>query len=264
MLPIENLFNSFSGKAIMVLLHCGNRGDGLIQEGTRTLLRKCGITHKEFSFPQDARGEILLISGCGFFSHNWDSGVKYVQRYLDDFDRIYILPASFDVAAEKIKSFLANLSKKVFIYCRERYSYDAVKNIVPLPQNVFLDKDMEFYMDYSVWKKEGKGILMAFRKDQETNKKISYRLPIMFHKMRTLFLPDGSNIDVMRGTCDEWETALESISKFEKIYTDRVHVAITAALLGKKTYIYPNANHIVKGVYEYSLAHLPNVFWRGR
>lgn len=261
---MEDLFRSFLGKEIMVLLHRGNIGDGLIQEGTRALLRKCGINYQEFLFPRDARGEILLISGCGSFSHDWDSGINYVSRYLDAFDRIYILPASFDVASTTIKGFLVNLSKKIFIYCREKYSYDAVKKIVPYPENIFLDKDMEFYMDYNMWKKKGKGILMAFRKDKERNKEIICRLTIMLHKMRTMFFAKGTNSDVMQGSYTEWETALESISKFEKIYTDRVHVAITAALLGKKTYIYPNANHIVKGVYEHSLAHLPNVFWRGR
>ena len=64
---MENLFKSFSDKEAMILLHHGNIGDGLIQEGTRSLLRKYKIAYREFYFPQDARGEILLISGCGSF-----------------------------------------------------------------------------------------------------------------------------------------------------------------------------------------------------
>ena len=208
--------------------------------------------------------KFCLFQDVDLFLHNWHNGIKYVNRYVDFFDRIYILPASFDVASTKIKGFLSSLTKKIFIYCREKNSYAAVKNSVPFPENIFLDKDMEFYMDHDIWKKDGKGNLMAFRKDQERGKDIICRLTIMFHKMRTIFSPDGLNIDIMQGTHNEWERALESISKFEKIYTDRVHVAIAAALLGKKTYIYPNANHIVKGVYEHSLAHLPNVIWRGR
>ena len=105
---------------------------------------------------------------------------------------------------------------------------------------------------------------MAFRKDKEINKNIICRLTIMFLKMQTVLSSNVTNRDVMQGTHNEWETALERISNFEKIYTDRVHVAIAAALLGKETYIYPNANHIVKGVYENSLSHLMNVFWRER
>jgi exopolysaccharide biosynthesis predicted pyruvyltransferase EpsI len=261
---MENLFNTFFRKEIMILLHRGNTGDGLIQEGTRSLLHKCKIVYKEFFFPQDARGEILLISGCGSISHDWDSGIKYISRYIDYFDRIYILPSSFVIASTKIRGFLANLSKKIFIYCRERYSYDAVKNIAPFPQNIFLDKDMEFYMDHNMWKKDGRGILVAFRKDKEKNKNIKFRLIAMFHKLHTAFFINRKYIDVMQGSYKEWGTALEIISKFEKVYTDRVHVAIAAALLGKKTHIYPNANHIVRGVYENSLAHLPNVIWGGR
>jgi hypothetical protein len=264
MSPIKNLFSSFSGKEIMVLLHRGNIGDGLIQEGTRTLLRKCGISYKEFLFPQEVSGKILLISGCGAFSHDWDSGIKYARRYLDFFDRIYILPTSFDVASSKIKIFLAGLSKKIFVYCREHDSFDKIKAIVPFQENIFLDKDMGFYIDYNMWKKNGKGILLAFRKDKERNREIICRLTIMIHKIQAVLFPERTNSDVMQGHYNEWESALEMISKFEKIYTDRVHVAITAALLGKETYIYPNANHIVRGVYEYSLAHLPNVYWRGR
>jgi exopolysaccharide biosynthesis predicted pyruvyltransferase EpsI len=261
---MENLFKSFLGKKIMVLLHHGNRGDGLIQEGTRTLLRKSGIAYKEFSFPKDTRGDILLISGCGAFSDDWDSGIKYTKRYLDFFDRIYILPASYDAASSKIRFFLSGLSKKIFLYCREHDSFDKVKAIVPFRENIFLDNDMGFYIDYNMWKKDGQGILMAFRNDKERNREIMSQLTIMAYKMQALLLPGRTNTDVMQGTHNEWERALEMISKFEKIYTDRVHVAIAAALLGKKTYIYPNANHIVRGVYEYSLAHLRNVFWKGR
>lgn len=44
-----------------------------------------------------------------------------------------------------------------------------------------------------------------------------------------------------------------------KVFTDRLHVGILSAILGKDTFLYPNFYHKNKGVYEYSLHKFPNV-----
>ena len=50
-----------------------------------------------------------------------------------------------------------------------------------------------------------------------------------------------------------------AIESSNGVYTDRLHVAILAAILGKKTSLYPNSYHKNRGVFEYSLSNYPNV-----
>jgi len=43
------------------------------------------------------------------------------------------------------------------------------------------------------------------------------------------------------------------------VFTDRLHVAILAVILGKDTILYPNSYYKNKGVYEFSLSKYPNL-----
>jgi exopolysaccharide biosynthesis predicted pyruvyltransferase EpsI len=49
------------------------------------------------------------------------------------------------------------------------------------------------------------------------------------------------------------------IARSAGVATNRLHVAILAALLGKPTYLWTAATNKIKGIYEYSLRHYPNV-----
>ncbi|WP_026958181.1 polysaccharide pyruvyl transferase family protein [Aliagarivorans taiwanensis] len=57
---------------------------------------------------------------------------------------------------------------------------------------------------------------------------------------------------------------LSFINKFEEVYTDRLHVAIGAAMLGKKVYLYSNSYFKCRAIFEYSLQkQFPDVVWMG-
>jgi exopolysaccharide biosynthesis predicted pyruvyltransferase EpsI len=57
---------------------------------------------------------------------------------------------------------------------------------------------------------------------------------------------------------------LRLISYFDEVHTNRLHISIAAAILGKKVKIYPNSYHKCMAVYEYSLkGKFPNVEWHG-
>lgn len=54
------------------------------------------------------------------------------------------------------------------------------------------------------------------------------------------------------------------LSKIEEIRTDRLHMMIAGALLGKKVRFYANNYYKCKEVYEYSVRdRYPNVSWEG-
>lgn len=57
---------------------------------------------------------------------------------------------------------------------------------------------------------------------------------------------------------------LKFLNKYAEIRTNRLHVSIGGALLGKKVYLYPNNYFKNKAVYEYSLKDkYPNIHWMG-
>lgn len=243
---VEELFEEYANKPVDFLSNNnGNRGDGLIYKGCKTLLDKYNIQYNEFYLPQEEVGKTLFIQGGGAYYYPCLWGLKSVLNYIDKFEEIFILPSSFGFNYRKIKDFIANLPKKVTVFCREKYSYEAVLKNATYKEKIFLDHDMAFRMDFSKWKKEGNGKLIAFREDSRSG---------MRQKPK-------ENIDVSKGRVTEWEILLKLVSQYAEVHTDRAHVSISAAMLGKKTYVYPMRYHKLKGIYEYSLSHLEHVEW---
>jgi len=256
---VEELFQSFSGKKIHVLLNEGNRGDGLIHEGGRTLFRKYNINYEEFVFPAEKSGDILCVYGCGGFCSKHQHNIRKVNHYTAAFKTIYILPSTFECSCKNVADFILRLPRKVVIYCREKESFEEVKKVAPYKENVFLDKDMAFHLDYSKWKTDGRGVLMAFRYDEEKNMSFFVRGYIKCLKEWLLFAHNAVYMDVSAGPSNEWKFLLETVSQFNEVHTDRAHTSIAAAMLGKKTHIYPGAYFKQKAIYEHSLSHMPNV-----
>lgn len=115
-----------------------------------------------------------------------------------------------------------------------------------------LTQDLALTLDYTPWKREGSGTLRAFRDDIES---------------ATNFRPADNN-DLSMHAHDVWtfencETPahdfIRAIASYETVHTDRLHVGIIAAMLGKETHLHTGADHKVAEVHELSLSHLPNV-----
>lgn len=242
---VYSILNEIRPCRTTVLLNHGNRGDGIILMGGRRLLDDHQISYHEIRYPEPASGKILLVYGCGAFSERFHHMVTYTRHYFDHFERIIILPASFQTSCPKVGEFLSTLPDKVEIFCREKYSYDLVQDCIRRKDTVYLDMDLAFYVDYSRWQRKGGGIAKSFRTDEEA----------------PLAQLDEDNIDLSQGDETMGEALLKDISAFYEIHTNRAHVAIAAALMGKQTHLYPSTYHKQKGIYEYSLAHLKNVRW---
>ena len=56
----------------------------------------------------------------------------------------------------------------------------------------------------------------------------------------------------------------ESLNRYEQINTNRLHVAVAGALLGKRVCFYPNSYHKCRSVYDYSMqGKFPELRWMG-
>jgi len=241
-----------TGELIDVFIPGGNRGDGLIYQGAFKLFRQFGLKYNLLPYrynnvleefvdqPRDAN--TLLIMGSGGFSHGFNLMVEIVPELVKKYALVYILPTTFDITYTPVKKFLEELPEHVSVFCREQKSHSDLIEIIP-PQRLFLDHDTAFEFDYSKWMKGGHGVLNAFRDDKESS---AIQLPI-------------GNQDVSTGPDSQWKELLDIISQYSVIHTNRAHVSIAAALMGKETHIYPSSYFKQKEIFRYSLSNRKNV-----
>lgn len=253
---------------VYLLLSDGNKGDGLILEGTRTLLAKVGIDPvilQPLICPKELNGKVLLIIGGGAFNPAYDTMSNIVPSYLTHFDKIIILPSSFDLTSKNAFELIKNAPKHLIIFCREKISYSAVLSHAKYKENIKLAPDTSLYIDWAKYKKEIKdsnGILVAIRTDNEQLpcKKIFIAEWIL--KMFKII--NYTNVlfdDASLGPASEWKELIKEISPFSTVVTNRAHVAIAATMLGKKTIIFANVYHKVRAIYDYSLCNYANTIF---
>ena len=108
------------------------------------------------------------------------------------------------------------------------------------------------------WRGTPRGpILNAFRTDRE---QVDIQLPV-------------DNVDISQifsfGTHSSFAAMLAArafiafIDRYDEVRTNRLHVGIGAALLGKEVKFYPNSYYKNKAVYDFSLKDFPNIRWMG-
>ncbi len=237
-MTLDHFIQATGARDFHFLANEGNAGDGLIHAGFYRLARQLGINLIPVVYPRPQTGKFLLIVGAGAFCRTAWHNVEAVNYYSSRFDKVCILPSSFDPALESVAGMLRNLPANVTVFCRERISLQAVTEIVPKPERIFLDHDLAFEIDASVYKNPGSGTLNAFRTDAES---LLHRVPYR-------------NFDISdMGRETNLTLLMDTVANFETVYTDRLHVAIAGAILGKRVHLFEGNYHKIRGIYEYSL-----------
>lgn len=223
---MQRLLTSY--KTVEVIENTGNRGDGVINQGCRQYLTRQGI--------EIGKSDTCIFIGaggfCGSYKHNINRLLSVAQRYR----RVIVASATIDTSDKDVASLMQRLPSNVSIICRDRVSFN---NCSRYTQNVMLDHDFAFYFDYEPYKKQGAGVLEAFRGDNEKT-----------HQ--------ACRNDVSLGNETEWDAFVREIAEYDEVKTNRLHVAIVATMLGKKVTLYPNSYFKNRAVYEHSLAQHPN------
>jgi hypothetical protein len=214
----------------------GNYGDELIWAGTRNLLLE--RPHREIS-PEEipgASGHTALICGGGAFCHSFHDIMPQVLANAEArFERVILLPSTFDTSVDAVREALQHT--KAIVFARERESYRQIQQLC----DARLAHDAAFFFDYEPFRQAGSGILHAFRTDSES---LGERpLP-----------PDNDDISVTGGTLENW---LRIISRHAVVQTDRAHVMIAAALLGKEVEFVSGRYFKVPAIADYALSDFP-------
>ena len=216
---------------VTVIRNWGNRGDDLIHAGVRCLFRQ--FPYREYdirNLDQTAGGKTAVVTGGGAFCKPFHELPGLLPELERRFARTVILPSSFDIQEPATREFLSRTQGIVF--ARETQSYEQIRQLC----DARLACDSAFYFNFDPYRTGfSGGTLNAFRCDRE-----AVGGPI----------PKGNrDISVECATMDEW---LWAISRHDLIRTDRAHVIIAAAMLGKRVEFRPSNYHKVPAIVEYS------------
>jgi len=254
-IDIHDYLKQFSGKRVNYIPNQGNAGDALIAAATYQLFEKHHIKYvTRFSDAEieAIEGGIVFYGGGGNLVLHYYKCEQRVTKALPRCDQLVILPHTI----QGHYRFLHHLPKKVTILCRDLNSYHYVKNIYSAPEQVYLCDDLAFHFDYQPYQNQGEGIANMFRLDVE---KTDITIP-------------ADNVDLSSAIkiplIDSIETHhkfladvfVKYIAQYQVVNTNRLHIGIAAANLGKKVTLHANSYWKNEAVFQLSMQnHYPNV-----
>jgi len=278
-IDIQQILERHKGQEICYCPNPGNAGDALIAHSTYNLFLNYKIRCSIIGLTDIVKGKSVFYGGGGNLRVTRSMGhrplsalklllegkikssirvlvkrkasIRFLRNNIKQNKEIIILPYTINA----FEGFFRTVPPNMRIMCREKLSYQFVHNIIPNKKNVYLSKDLAFYLDLRSLQQKGSGTLNCFRTDKA--EKTNIRLP-------------KDNIDLSRHFgSGKWNNEsmtsrisylfIKHINQYEHINTNRLHVAIAGGLLGKKVNLYANAYYKNQAVYEYSMRKMGNV-----
>ena len=240
-LDLKHFLEKYRGTSVDFYRFPGNYGDSLIWHGTKILLNALDISENYVEISSSKKNDILFIDGGGNFVDDYSDIRDFLIKKPNLYREIVVLPHT--IFGDKQIDVLNSLSGDITIFCREEVSFKFIKENFA-NGNVYLWHDCAFYNEFQKIP-HGKGKLNAFRLDRES---IIDDLP-------------ESNQDLSYNgyATKPLDELVNCLKEYEEINTDRLHIAICGALLGKKVNLFPNSYYKNKAVFDYSLKRFPNV-----
>jgi len=267
------------------IFHCqnypGNAGDALIYAGTRLLLEQLGIATTKN--PQDA--DVILIPG-GNPSMWPGAGARFWRTLWEQFPQAEFVvgPAGFNARYPEWKSAISDSGFKVSgLFAREPSSYQALLD-ADLPDHIELglSHDPALNLRSSEWLQKQRSAarsgyaLLSFRDDHEGNlhcvpllewlrrsipgrvfKRLSRALTAMTKRQkirRATSAVDGEVEILVRDVSrEDLETCARLVRTASEVHTDRLHIMLLAAMLGKPVVAYPTSHQKLETVYKHSV-----------
>ena len=243
----DHLVDAANDRQIIYIPNPGNFGDGLIRHGTKLLFSDYGIDHYELNigysrikyqlFPlllKQSRYH-FVYGGGGAWSSNYAFGERIAKLIASRTRRLTILPSTFG---------LENPPATGTLFRRdEQQSKDTA------PNSIFCH-DMAFYTaarkqaDCWLYPEPKKALGIMMRTDHESR----------FAQANISDLPDNEDISLEGDHMSPGSEFLMRVSEYETIYTDRLHIAIAACLVGRKVKLLTGNYFKIKAIYDATLA----------
>lgn len=245
----DQLSAMIGDRPILFFINPGNWGDSLIREGAEQFLRNHGFRYHAVRFRDVLKGRTTVrevIERSGYFDpvFVFNGNGRFVPHYpgLDTLANVasQFQPAIFLPLTLTFNPFEARFPKSATFFVRDRFESQAW-----LPQARFCH-DLAFYLELER-KGPGRGEGWLFREDIEAPK------GQILHRTNQ----DISKLGKAHSAIDGF---IEAIDRFGTIHTNRLHVGIASALLGKTVNLYANDYFKIRAIYESSIKpFFPNV-----
>jgi len=204
--------------------------------------------------PEDV--DLILFEGGGYMNDIW-YGPVLLEQILRRHDLpVAVAPQSYWFESTDIMGHFKD-DRPVTLFCRERRSLEIIQRM-PRPPNVDIKTsgDTALYLDAEdlrplikpAWEPYD---LICFRRDKES-------IIAPERRREIIKISDAPRVEDIskKGDLSDF---VSTVANAGQVHTDRLHVAITAYILGKEATLYPNRYHKNRGVYEYSLAGDPEI-----
>lgn len=288
-MTIEEYLEALPKETIYFKPNPGNGGDALIAFGAHLLFKKNNISYKIVDENEDLSGKIVMYGGGGnFIEGKYHDCADFIQRYHQQAKKFILLPHTIF----GYSSVLQNLGKNVDIICREKESYDHVSKFLNIG-NVYLMDDLAFSINVkeSFPDLKGSRVLALLMPLKRVVKELLYRTSSLKQMMpnnskefncfrideeQTDIEIPQDNIDLPGKLILDWQMKDEKrvelmtsiifkyLSSFERIRTNRLHMCIAGALLGKEVHFYNNSYWKNHSIYLHSIKdRFPTVKWMG-
>jgi exopolysaccharide biosynthesis predicted pyruvyltransferase EpsI len=248
-IDLEVFLKKYSQQQVAYCANPGNAGDAIIAYSTFLLFEKIGIQPELITCTQQVENQVVFYSGGGnLVEGKYKDAYHFIKNNTAKNKEIIVLPHTVWGYDDMLLS-----ADNLIIICREKVSYEHLFSNGFPPERLFLAPDMAFLLprtEFDAYKKnERKGVANCFRVDAES--------------LNGIDIPDN-NIDISLSWNGElWHRPEFAknvthnlacyLSGFNEVRTDRLHIAILAALMGKQVHLYPNNYYKIKAVFEYSM-----------
>lgn len=262
---------SYAGETLVFAHNPGNAGDNIINLGTYRLFERLGVKFEDGSVTEDYPDRVVIYSGGGALIPLYAYAGDFLRRNHPICKALILLPHT----VRDHPDMLAEMDERCHLFTREEPSYDYVSKHCSRA-NVYKSHDLAFmldkaYIDSLRWhirdifnkghQKSWLAMLVKFnligrfkdstlhsmRKDREAERPPEH--PRNFD-MSVMFTTDDMRVP----SCTNVAKALQmTFSGFQKIETNRLHIAILAAILGRNVDIYDNNYGKVSSIYEHSM-----------
>ncbi|MBK1658291.1 hypothetical protein [Paracraurococcus ruber] len=298
---IRDYLAQFRGQDILYLPNPGNAGDSVMSSATYQLLDAAGARWRVPHLGTlDPAGQVILYGGGGNLYEVGRHAYRTLERIHARAKHLTILPHTI----KDVDPLLDQFGGNVTVICREPVSYDYVRGrggryqTLLMPDLAFaLDVERllsgrdrfsaplmlaDFLLSKTLRRNghtsfdnvkrylnpgpvaarlRGRapgGVLNCFRLDGEAT---DIAIPPDNIDLPIVFMYGVSPAPVAHHAA---RSLLSTLKSFDEIRTNRLHVAISAALVGTKTQLFANNYYKIRAIYDFSMrGRYPHVTWMG-
>lgn len=283
---LAELLKGFAGERAVFVANPGNAGDALINLGMYELFRTIGLDWEEGDFEGTYPGRVVIFSGGGALLDIYPGADRFFLRNHPVAKALVLLPHT----VRGYPGLLGAMGPNCHLFAREAQTRDYLAAHATGGARLYYSHDLAFYLsDAKIarqrldwpflmhptirgpWARMAVkivmtaqtrgGVLHAIRSDAEATGVAvppdNYDLSQLFssaHLMRT-----GQHMSP--GVCASTIRVLRMlVRRFDRVETNRLHMAVLSAILGKPVLMMDNSYGKNRGIYERSIeGRYPNV-----